>query len=152
MPAKDGMPFWLKFVVRQSGEAGAAPHAGWRNPMLYICLSGLSGYSIPVWPPASPGGAFMSIRNLHHFLFHPQSITVIDTSSQPHGAGETVLCNVTGENFKGAIFPANPKCRGHNRRVPNPASRMGFEIVPADEAETMFLRLRLIPDAEATPA
>jgi hypothetical protein len=29
---------------------------------------------------------------------------------------------------------------------------MGFEIVPADEAETMFLRLRLIPDAEATPA
>jgi acetyltransferase len=42
----------------------------------------------------------MSIRNLNH-LFHPQSVAVIGTSNRPHSVGETVLRNVTGENFKG---------------------------------------------------
>jgi acetyltransferase len=50
----------------------------------------------------------MSIRNLNH-LFHPQSIAVIGASSRPHSVGETVLRNVTRGNFKGAVFPVNPK-------------------------------------------
>ncbi len=92
----------------------------------------------------------MSIRDLDP-LFHPQSIAVINASSRPYAVGETVLRNITWENFKGAIFPVNPKCRGHNRQVPNRVFRLDFEIVPADEAETMRLRLRLISDVETTP-
>jgi acetyltransferase len=92
----------------------------------------------------------MSIWNLNH-LFHPQSIAVIGAFSRPHRVSETMLRNDIGGNFKGAIFPVNPKYRGHNRRAPNLASGPGFEIVPTDETGTMFLRLRLTTDAGATP-
>jgi acetyltransferase len=40
----------------------------------------------------------------------------------------------------------------YNRRVLNLVSRLGFEIVPTEDAGTMSLRLRLAPDAEAAPA
>jgi acetyltransferase len=50
----------------------------------------------------------MSIRNLR-YLFAPHSVAVIGASQRPHSVGETVLRNMTGGNFKGQIFPVNPK-------------------------------------------
>jgi hypothetical protein len=35
IPSMDRAAFWLKFVMRQSGEAGAVSDAGWRNPIRY---------------------------------------------------------------------------------------------------------------------
>jgi acetyltransferase len=50
----------------------------------------------------------MSIRNLK-YLFAPHSVAVIGASQRPHSVGETVLRNITGGEFKGPIFPVNPK-------------------------------------------
>jgi acetyltransferase len=50
----------------------------------------------------------MSVRNLNH-LFAPRSVVVIGASQRPYSVGETVLRNMTSGNFKGLIFPVNPK-------------------------------------------
>jgi acetyltransferase len=52
----------------------------------------------------------MSIRNLN-YLFSPQSVAVIGASHRAHSVGETVLRNMIEGNFKGSIFPVNPKYR-----------------------------------------
>ncbi|HVK93141.1 MAG TPA: bifunctional acetate--CoA ligase family protein/GNAT family N-acetyltransferase [Noviherbaspirillum sp.] len=50
----------------------------------------------------------MSIRNLK-YLFDPQSVAVIGASQRPHSVGATVLNNIVEGNFRGKIFPVNPK-------------------------------------------
>ena len=50
----------------------------------------------------------MSIRNLQ-YLFDPKSVAVIGASQKLHSVGATVLRNLIEAEFKGAIFPVNPK-------------------------------------------
>jgi len=52
----------------------------------------------------------MSIRNLEH-LFRPRSVAVIGASETPRSVGATVLSNLTGGKFGGAIMPVNPNHR-----------------------------------------
>lgn len=50
----------------------------------------------------------MSVRNLQH-LFSLGSIAIIGASDSPNSLGATVLRNVIGGGFAGAIFPVNLK-------------------------------------------
>ncbi|HEY0845415.1 MAG TPA: GNAT family N-acetyltransferase [Noviherbaspirillum sp.] len=50
----------------------------------------------------------MTVRNLKH-LFEPKSVAVVGASQRPHSVGATVLQNLVGGGFEGAIFPVNPK-------------------------------------------
>lgn len=52
----------------------------------------------------------MSIRHLQHF-FRPRSVAVIGASARPGSVGATVLANLAGAGFSGAIWPVNPKYR-----------------------------------------
>jgi acetyltransferase len=48
----------------------------------------------------------MSIRNLQH-LFAPRSVALIGASDRPGSLGATVLRNLLGAGFHGAIYPVN---------------------------------------------
>ena len=50
----------------------------------------------------------MTIRNLHSF-FAPKSVAVIGASERPGRLGTVVLRNLREGQFKGAIWPVNPK-------------------------------------------
>ena len=50
----------------------------------------------------------MSVRNLQ-FLFEPKSVAVIGASARPQSVGATVLANMLGGGFKGALYAVNPK-------------------------------------------
>ena len=50
----------------------------------------------------------MSVRNLDR-LFAPKSVAIIGATERPHSVGATVLRNVIGGGFKGAVYPVNPK-------------------------------------------
>jgi acyl-CoA synthetase (NDP forming) len=50
----------------------------------------------------------MSVRNLRD-LFNPRSVAVIGASERRYSVGATVLRNLSGSSFKGAIYPVNPK-------------------------------------------
>jgi acetyl-CoA synthetase (ADP-forming)/acetyltransferase len=50
----------------------------------------------------------MSIRHLDR-LFEPRSVAVIGASRQPGRIGTTVLDNMAGSGFAGALWPVNPK-------------------------------------------
>jgi acetyltransferase len=50
----------------------------------------------------------MSVRNLQQ-LFAPRSVALIGASERPGSVGGTVLRNLAGAGFKGAIYPVNPK-------------------------------------------
>ena len=52
----------------------------------------------------------MTVRNLQ-YLFAPTSVALIGASERPRSVGATVLRNLAGAGFKGAIFPVNPKYR-----------------------------------------
>ncbi|MDB5917458.1 MAG: family N-acetyltransferase [Massilia sp.] len=52
----------------------------------------------------------MSVRNLQQ-LFAPKSVALIGASERPGSVGATVLRNLAGAGFKGAIYPVNPKYR-----------------------------------------
>ena len=52
----------------------------------------------------------MSVRNLQ-YLFAPASVALIGASERLGSVGATVLRNLAGAGFKGAIFPVNPKYR-----------------------------------------
>ena len=52
----------------------------------------------------------MSVRNLQQ-LFAPKSVALIGASERPGSVGATVLRNLAGARFKGAIYPVNPKYR-----------------------------------------
>ena len=52
----------------------------------------------------------MSVRNLQH-LFAPASVALIGASQRAGSVGATVLRNLAGAGFKGAIYPVNPKYR-----------------------------------------
>ncbi|GGE73590.1 bifunctional acetate--CoA ligase family protein/GNAT family N-acetyltransferase [Massilia psychrophila] len=52
----------------------------------------------------------MSVRNLQ-YLFAPKSVALIGASERLGSVGATVLRNLAGAGFKGAIFPVNPKYR-----------------------------------------
>ena len=50
----------------------------------------------------------MSVRNLQH-LFAPKSVALIGASARAGSVGATVLRNLLGAGFQGAIYPVNPK-------------------------------------------
>lgn len=50
----------------------------------------------------------MSIRHLDH-LFEPRSVAIIGASRRPGRLGTTVLDNMAGSGFAGALWPVNPK-------------------------------------------
>jgi acetyltransferase len=50
----------------------------------------------------------MSIRNLQH-LFAPRSVALIGASDRPGSLGATLLRNLLGGGYHGAIYPVNPK-------------------------------------------
>jgi acetyltransferase len=50
----------------------------------------------------------MSIRNLDR-IFHPERIAVIGASDNPSGVGYSVLRNMIGAGYKGAVYPINPR-------------------------------------------
>jgi acetyltransferase len=52
----------------------------------------------------------LSIRNLDHLLA-PRSVALIGASRRPHRVGATVMRNLIGGGFAGAIYPVNPKYR-----------------------------------------
>ena len=52
----------------------------------------------------------MSLRNLGHF-FAPKSVALIGASTRAGSVGHTVLANMRGSGFAGAIWPVNPKYR-----------------------------------------
>jgi acetyltransferase len=50
----------------------------------------------------------MSVRNLQQ-MFAPKAVALIGASERPGSVGATVMRNLAGAGFKGAIFPVNPK-------------------------------------------
>ncbi len=52
----------------------------------------------------------MSVRNLES-LFEPSSIAVIGASNRPGSVGATVMRNLVKGEFRGPVFPVNPKYR-----------------------------------------
>jgi len=52
----------------------------------------------------------MSIRNLQ-YMFAPNSVAIIGASEKPHSVGLTVLRNFTESNYRGKVYPVNPKYR-----------------------------------------
>ncbi|HEY1151484.1 MAG TPA: bifunctional acetate--CoA ligase family protein/GNAT family N-acetyltransferase [Pseudoduganella sp.] len=52
----------------------------------------------------------MSIRNLE-YLFQPKSVAVIGASERPHSVGATVFRNLLDGDFRGPVYPVNPKYR-----------------------------------------
>ncbi|WP_395407548.1 GNAT family N-acetyltransferase [Pseudoduganella sp. UC29_106] len=52
----------------------------------------------------------MSTRNLE-YLFQPKSVAVIGASERPHSVGATVFRNLLDGDFRGPVYPVNPKYR-----------------------------------------
>ncbi|TFW27946.1 bifunctional acetate--CoA ligase family protein/GNAT family N-acetyltransferase [Massilia horti] len=50
----------------------------------------------------------MSVRNLQHLLA-PRSVALIGASERPGSLGATLLANLAGGGFRGAIYPVNPR-------------------------------------------
>ncbi len=50
----------------------------------------------------------MTVRNLDS-MFRPRAVAVIGASNQPQSLGQTVMRNLLGGGFAGAILPVNPK-------------------------------------------
>jgi len=42
-------------------------------------------------------------------LFHPKSVAVVGATEAPHSVGRSILLNLKGAPFPGAIYPVNPK-------------------------------------------
>jgi acetyltransferase len=52
----------------------------------------------------------MSVRNLE-YLFEPKSVAVIGASERSHSVGATVFRNLLDGDFRGPVYPVNPKYR-----------------------------------------
>jgi acyl-CoA synthetase (NDP forming) len=57
-------------------------------------------------PQPSPGK--IRCGGLENF-FHPNSVAIIGASQTPHKAGNDVVKNILANEFRGALYPVNPK-------------------------------------------
>src|SRR3712207_5114227 len=68
----------------------------------------------PTAPVAAPDPAhdiYRAERQPLDAIFKPRAVAVIGASEEPHSVGRTILANLIGSPFGGAVFPVNPKRR-----------------------------------------
>src|SRR6476469_8457253 len=69
---------------------------------------------VPPTPAATPDPAHDVYRAESHPLdaiFKPRAVAVIGASEAVNSVGRTILANLIGSPFGGAVFPVNPKRR-----------------------------------------